>query len=334
MNRREALRRMGGLAAAGWLTGTVGAETVAKAAGEQLTTSDVPKGAEFTVAHITDIHIFDELQAAKWFARCLHEVQSHPAKPSLIINSGDCVMDTLSVDRDRAEHLWKLWNQVLKNENSLPVRQCLGNHDVWGLAQDNDAPSKNDPMYGKKLGLDGIGLDRGYYSFDHGDWHFIALDSIHPTGTPEDSGWIAQLDDEQFHWLEEDLKATPSDRPVAVYCHIPILQVCTMIYLKPEDGKYSMNSHKMMSDARRIIDLFAKHPNVKLCLSGHLHLQDRVELRGVTYICDGSVCGEWWKGAHLKCPPGYSIITFKPDGTFDHDYTTYGWKNDAAAAGA
>jgi 3',5'-cyclic-AMP phosphodiesterase len=47
-------------------------------------------------------------------------------------------------------------------------------------------------------------------------------------------------------------------------------------------------------DARRIVELFHQHKNVKLCLSGHIHLFDRVLYNGVTYICDGAVCGRWW----------------------------------------
>jgi hypothetical protein len=49
-----------------------------------------------------------------------------------------------------------------------------------------------------------------------------------------------------------------------------------------------------------------------------MHLRDRVELTGVTYICDGSVCGQWWQGPRMNADPGYSIVTFHPDGKFDY----------------
>jgi len=58
----------------------------------------------------------------------------------------------------------------------------------------------------------------------------------------------------------------------------------------------------MHVDAAKIKDLFAKHKNVKLCLSGHLHLVDRVDYNGVTYLCDGAVCGGWWKGPRARHP--------------------------------
>lgn len=83
-------------------------------------------------------------------------------------------------------------------------------------------------------------------------------------------------------------------------------------------------------DARRIKDLFVRHPNVRLCLSGHLHLVDRVEYLGVTYLCNGAVSGAWWKGNHQECEPGYALIDLHNDGSFEHRYVTYGWKAETA----
>jgi len=329
MNRREALGRLSSLMALG-IFGSA-AKAGATSITETLTSTPATGDGPITIAHITDVHIFDRLDSEKWFARCLHAIQSHAKKPALILNTGDCVMDTLKVDRAGADQLWKLWRGVLQGDNSLPVHHCLGNHDHWGLGLDNRDSLKSDPLYGKKLGLDGLGLDRGYHSFDQGGWHFIALDSVLPSPNAK-HGWIGRLDDEQFHWLENDLKSTPTDRPVLVYSHIPILQVASFKYLMPdENSSYNLDGVRMMNDARRIIDLFAKHRNVKLCLSGHLHLEDRVELSGVTYMCDGSVSGEWWKGTHRDSQPGFSLLTLQPDGTFDHSYESYGWAKEAVS---
>ena len=331
MNRREALTRLGGFMAAGIISGQRGAR--AAITGDSITT---PAGGaasasvkEFSLAHITDIHIFSQHHAENWFRKCLHQVQSHKLKPQMIINTGDCVFETLKADRARADELWKIWNNTLASENSLPIRHCLGNHDHWGLGLEAADPARKDPMYGKQLGMAALGLEKPYYSFDHGGWHFIMLDSVQPNGIPGPPGWTAKLDDEQFHWLKKDLASIPEKIPVAVYSHMPIVSMAPMIHQKPDkEGVYRFGPHGVMGDARRIIDLFAKHPNVKICFSGHLHLQDRVEISGVTYICDGSVCGQWWRGDHLNCPPGYSITTFRPDGTFDHKYSTYGWHGE------
>ncbi len=82
----------------------------------------------------------------------------------------------------------------------------------------------------------------------------------------------------------------------------------------------------MHKDCLELKDLFAQHPNVKLCLSGHLHLLDRVDYNGVTYLCNGAVSGNWWKGRHKDCDEGYAVIDLYDDGSFEHQYVKYGWK--------
>lgn len=330
INRRQALARLGALFAGGMAaTGKSLANADENPALDLTSTASMPVGTSrpLTIAHITDVHLFEKNGAEKWFAECLHQIQSHPRKPALILNTGDSVMETLKSTRDHADAQWKLWRDTLQRENSLPIYHCLGNHDIWGLAAPDTAAYKSDPSYGKKLGLDGLGIEKPYYSFNQGGWHFVAMDSIsydpsHP------AGWIGGLDDEQFAWLEQDLASTPKATPVVVYSHLPILHVCWMRMQKPdEDMKYIMGPHGSLGDARRVIDLFAKHPNVKLCLSGHIHLLDRIELAGVMYICDGAVSGGWWKGPRLDVPAGYSLTTLNSDGTFEYEYVAYGWND-------
>ncbi len=79
----------------------------------------------------------------------------------------------------------------------------------------------------------------------------------------------------------------------------------------------------MHLDAAAITDLFADNPNVKLCLSGHIHLRDVVQYNGVTYICNGAVSGNWWKGSYKQTQPGFGVIDLFEDGTFSHQYLPY-----------
>ena len=44
----------------------------------------------------------------------------------------------------------------------------------------------------------------------------------------------------------------------------------------------------MVSDVKKLKDLFLRHPYVKLALSGHMHQVDRVNYQGVNYICGGA----------------------------------------------
>jgi hypothetical protein len=57
-----------------------------------------------------------------------------------------------------------------------------------------------------------------------------------------------------------------------------------------------------------------------------MHLIDRVDYNGVTYLCNGAVSANWWKGRHKDCDEGYAVIDLYEDGSFEHDYVTFGWK--------
>jgi 3',5'-cyclic AMP phosphodiesterase CpdA len=278
------------------------------------------------VAHITDVHVLPERRGGEGMAACLRHVQEH-GKPSLIVNTGDCVMDTFKADKARADLQWELWRKVLKEECSLPVKSCLGNHDIWGWHKQRSGTTGREAQWGKRRGLDELGLDRSYYSFDHGAWHFVMLDSM----VPFQDSYRARLDDEQFAWLAADLKKVDPKRPVMVGSHIPIFSPSTAIRHATEDaeaGQIVVGGGAMHMDVRRIAGLFERHPNVKLCVSGHLHEIDRAEYKGVTYVTNPAVCGAWWGPAKVakRWGPMYTMLELRPDGTFGIEYVDYGWK--------
>jgi 3',5'-cyclic AMP phosphodiesterase CpdA len=328
ITRREALARMGALMAMGGLgVRSATAQTTTGSAINAGTASTAALDKSFSFAHITDVHIYEKNSSEYWVSQCLKKIQEHAAKPQLIVNTGDSIMDSIRQDRETSEKYWKIWNTTLQRENSLPLYNVLGNHDMWGIRMDKGHPVYEDPMFGKKLGQERIGMEKLYYSFDHGNWHFVMLDSVSPFRTEEGGDWVGKLDEEQFEWLKQDLKNTPADRYVVVGSHIPILQVTSMGNIEPnERGAYEIGPKGMMTDARQIIDLFRKHPNVKLCLSGHTHGNDRVTLKDTTYINAGSVCGGKWRLDQNGDRMGYSIVTLHPDGKFDYAYENYGWE--------
>lgn len=270
-------------------------------------------------AHLTDVHMQPELNAPKGLASCLHHVQSQADQPSLIINTGDCIMDALKQPKDRVETQWKLWHQLMTGENSLPIEYCIGNHDCWGFGQ------KTDPLYGKNYALDMMRLQKPYRSFDQSGWHFIVLDSIQPRST--DGQWYAcQLDDTQFEWLQQDLQAN-KDKHTVILSHAPILSAAPLVvgHLGKTDTGYQLGGGAILNDAERVVTLFTQHPQVKLALSGHIHLNDEVKYQGVTYISNGAVSGNWWKGDRYATKNGYALVDLYEDGTFDNTYIPYGW---------
>ena len=81
----------------------------------------------------------------------------------------------------------------------------------------------------------------------------------------------------------------------------------------------------MHEDAGLLKDLFARHRNVKIGLSGHMHQVDRIDFQGVSYLCSGAVSGSWWNGRYYACDYGYTVLDLYSDGTFEHEYVGYGW---------
>ncbi|MGQ9650788.1 MAG: hypothetical protein ACUVXJ_11815 [Phycisphaerae bacterium] len=65
---------------------------------------------------------------------------------------------------------------------------------------------------------------------------------------------------------------------------------------------------------------------MKVCLSGHVHLIDRVDYLGVSYLCNGAVCGGWWEGPYQECDAGYALVDLYDDGSFEKRYVQFGWK--------
>ena len=274
-------------------------------------------------AHFTDAHVSPTCVSSRWLGQALEDVNDLVDVPSMILFGGDMVFDGTLVAKDRMAAQWVEFHATLRNSNSLPVRYCLGNHDIWGWSSKIVDP--REPEYGKQWARDTLQMDHTFYSFDSAGWHFVVLDSI---ARYRDS-YIGRLGASQLEWLDSDL-AAHSDKPTLVMSHIPLLAACTTFFghCEGDGNKWHVPGALMHIDARHTKNLFLKHPNVKVCLSGHIHLVDRVDYNGVSYLCGGAVCGNWWRGSFQETPPGYSLIDLFDDGTWRREYVKYGWSAD------
>ena len=300
MHRRSALKNIGGL----FLTPALIRDK-----------ASIDKKAVLRIAHLTDIHLKNQFDAPTRFVKCLHHVQQQLPKVDLILNGGDVVFDMNKENLSTISDQWALMNKTMQMECSIPVHYCLGNHDIWWNEDD-----KGQALYGKKYSMDQLKLSKPYYSMVKSGWKIIVLDSVHLD--IDDTWYIGKLGDEQFAWLENELKTTDKNTPVLVMSHIPILTATNLI----EDNivnKWVMLGGDMHTDTSRIINLFYQYPNVKLCLSGHIHLREKLIYNNVTYICNGAVSGAWWKGNRRQTAPGYGLIDLYADGSFDESYINY-----------
>ncbi len=328
VTRRDAMKILGATAVLGGIS--IPNRSFAQSAPPAATAS--PRRRVIRVAHLTDVHVQPERHADKGLVSCLHHVQDLKDKPQIILTGGDHVYDSFESNDARTQLQWDIWKESLANECSIPVKSCIGNHDCWGWHKEHSKTTGNEVNYGKKRALEMLHLDQSYSSFDlpaadaQSHWHCIFIDSIqHDPNDP--NSYRAFIDDEQFDWLERDLKATATDTPVIIVSHVPIMSIANVLYGgRTKQGDFSVSGARNHQDMVRIKDLFAKHPNIKVCLSGHLHLVDRVDYNGVTYLCDGAVSGNWWKGRHKECDEGYAVIDLYDDGSFERQYITYGWQ--------
>lgn len=235
-------------------------------------------------------------------------------------------MDCVRQPRERTRVQWDLWQRISRAENSIPVRSCIGNHDIWGWNKSQSGASGSEPDYGKKWACDVLGLDRPYYSFDQAGWHFIALDGVQP-GEPE-GAFYGGLDEEQMDWLARDLASVDRAKPILIWTHIPIVSsLAPLINSKaPRTKPIPIEAGHIHWDAVQVLKLLTKYPNVKACLSGHLHRIEHVELKGIHFYCNGAVCGAWWRGKNDGFAEGYALVDLYDDGTLDCQYTAYGWR--------
>ena len=280
------------------------------------------------LAHLTDMHIAPGDATSSGFARALRHAQALEPPVDAVLNTGDCVLESLFADRNATLAQWDAFNAVLDAELTLPIYHCIGNHDVWGWGLEDPA-LEDDPLFGKGFALQGLGLARRYYTFDLGSWRFIVLDSTHPSilgpGAPHaDIPYTGRLDEEQFQWLEGQLAATPSAQPVCAVSHIPILSACELLDgPNEESGNWLVPGAWVHIDARRLWELFRLHPNMRACLSGHTHQHERIDYHGVTYLTNGAVCGSWWQGDYMGFPPAYVVVSFFADGSLESRFVAY-----------
>ncbi|MCF8337784.1 MAG: metallophosphoesterase [Bacteroidales bacterium] len=307
MKRRDVLKTLG-------ITGALASMKIPLAAGGAFT----DKTRSLRIIQLTDIHLQPENQAPEGLRKTFAHIRQNYPNADLIINTGDVIMDALEEDRQRVQKQWDLWHEISSKETGLPIENCIGNHDIWGGGE------LTAPDYGKAWAMKALGLSHRYRSFDRGNWHFIVLDS---TQIDNSGQWYtAYLDQEQMNWLVEDLENTSRDKSILVMSHIPIL-TSTVFFTGDSDSANSGSWHFpkswMHGDARRISELFENYQNVKIAVSGHMHMVDRVDFKGVSYLCNGAVSGNWWKGAHYGFQPGYAVIDLFEDGSFENTYVAY-----------
>jgi len=269
---------------------------------------------DYAFIFMTDMHIQPEKAGVEGFRQAINK--ANELNPAFVITGGDLIMDALGQGYGRADLLYNLYSDLIK-EVKVPVYNTLGNHELFGLYTHSGIDPAR-PEYGKKMYQQRIG--ERYYAFDHRGWHFMILDSVSET---EDRQYKGLVDPEQMEWIKNDLLKVDKNTPIVVSVHIPLITAINQFQPLPSSVKESTT---VTDNAREVLDLFEEH-NLKLVLQGHLHYLEDIYIGGIHFITGGAVCGRWWEGPYNDLEEGF-IVVYVTGSEFTWKYVDYGWNAD------
>jgi len=158
----------------------------------------------FSFVQISDTHIGFKADANPdpnaTLQAALDKIAALPTKPALMIHTGDVTHLSKPEQFDTAD-------QILKGAR-LDTHFVPGEHDVIG---------DDGKMFFDRFGAKGAPAG-GWYSFDQGGVHFVALVNVIGFG-PATGGTLGK---EQLEWLASDLKGKSASTPIVVMAHIPL----------------------------------------------------------------------------------------------------------------
>jgi plastocyanin len=187
---------------------------------------------------ISDSHIgFNKAANADVTAtlrEAIAKIKAAPEQPSFVLHTGDLTQLSKESEFDTL--------QQAMSELSVPVFYVPGEHDVL----EDDGRS-----YLARFGKNAQGA--GWYSFDQGGVHFVALVNV----VNLKAGGLGSLGAEQLAWLEKDVAHLKSSTPIVVFAHIPLWSVY------PEWGWGTDDSARALSYLKRFGSVSV--------LNGHIH---------------------------------------------------------------
>jgi 3',5'-cyclic AMP phosphodiesterase CpdA len=188
---------------------------------------------------ISDTHIGFNKDANPDVAGTLKQtialVNSMPQRPAFAIHTGDITHLSRPDEFDDAA-------QLLSGLRVDETHFVPGEHDVT-----DGAGAEYFKRYGKPS------RNRGFYSFDHGGVHFVALVNV----MQFKPGGLGALGNDQLAWLKDDLAGQPSSQPIVLFAHMPLWT----IYERWGWGT---------GDSDQVLTLIRRFGSVTI-LNGHIH---------------------------------------------------------------
>ena len=195
---------------------------------------------ELVFVQISDSHIGFKNEPnpdpAATLRQALAEIGRLPAKPSFLLHTGD-------VSHLSKPEQFDLAHQTIKAAG-YETHYVPGEHDVL----DDDGKG-----FFERFGGGAGAASGGWYSFDQGGVHFVALINVLNLR----AGGLGYLGPAQLEWLEDDLAARSASTPIVVFAHMPLWS------LYPQWGWGTDDADKALSYLRRFGSVTV--------LNGHIH---------------------------------------------------------------
>lgn len=268
-----------------------------------------------------DLHLRRDRNSPKGIEASLNAAMKLNPKPQFIVTGGDLIDDMRSMTPEQADEMAALFQRIWRDNTDLPTYHALGNHDVAGLTNDEFPPDH--PLFGAQFLKEKLAMPGLFYSFDREGWHFVVLYNVEIT---PDKKMIGAFSKEQMAFLKDDL-AGNAGKPTFVIGHYPPVSAIEFFdgNAKQEDSAWQLGYGRACRNPMALIEAIGD-ADVKAFFSGHIHRLDRIEAKGQTFICAGSVSGDKWKGPQVDTPEGFAVVDCGVDGSYDYQYTDYGWK--------
>jgi Calcineurin-like phosphoesterase len=153
---------------------------------------------------ISDTHIGFNKEAnpdvGATLRRSIDLVNGLAEQPALILHTGDITHLSKPAEFDTAQ-------QLLSGLRVTEIHTVPGEHDTTDATV-----TEYFNRFGKASG------NKGYYSFDHGGVHFVALINV----LQFKPGGLGTLGAEQLAWVAQDLKGRSASTPIVVFAHMPL----------------------------------------------------------------------------------------------------------------